>query len=57
LGDGHIQFCAACRSFGFVAAGRDLKTCGPHAVIRHPIYASYLLIQSGYVRQPALLAS
>ena len=28
-----------------------LKTCGSHAVVRHPIYASYLLIQSGYVLQ------
>ncbi len=39
------------RSFGFVAAGRGLKTRGPYAVVRHPIYASYLLIQSGYVLQ------
>jgi len=39
------------RSFGFVAADRGLKTCGPYAVVRHPIYASYLLIQSGYVLQ------
>jgi protein-S-isoprenylcysteine O-methyltransferase Ste14 len=34
-----------------VAAGRGLKTHGPYAVVRHPIYASYLLIQSGYVLQ------
>ena len=39
------------RSFGFVAADRGLKTHGPYAVVRHPIYASYLLIQSGYVLQ------
>jgi len=39
------------RSFGFVAADRGLKTRGPYAVVRHPIYASYLLIQSGYVMQ------
>ena len=39
------------RSFGFVAADRGLKTRGPYAVVRHPIYASYLLIQSGYVLQ------
>jgi protein-S-isoprenylcysteine O-methyltransferase Ste14 len=39
------------RSFGFVAADRGLKTRGPYAVVRHPIYASYLLIQAGYVLQ------
>jgi protein-S-isoprenylcysteine O-methyltransferase Ste14 len=39
------------RSFGFVAADRGLKTRGPYALVRHPIYASYLLIQSGYVLQ------
>ena len=39
------------RSFGFVAADRGLKTGGPYAVVRHPVYASYLLIQSGYLLQ------
>jgi protein-S-isoprenylcysteine O-methyltransferase Ste14 len=39
------------RSFGFVAADRGLKTRGPYGVVRHPIYASYLLIQSGYLLQ------
>lgn len=39
------------RSFGFVAADRGLRTSGPYAVVRHPVYASYLLIQSGYVLQ------
>ena len=34
-----------------MAADRGLKTRGPYAVVRHPIYASYLLIQSGYVLQ------
>jgi protein-S-isoprenylcysteine O-methyltransferase Ste14 len=34
-----------------VAADRGLKTHGPYALIRHPVYASYLLIQSGYVLQ------
>jgi len=28
-----------------------VKTRGPYAVVRHPVYASYLLIQSGYVLQ------
>jgi protein-S-isoprenylcysteine O-methyltransferase Ste14 len=39
------------RSFGFVAADRGLVTRGPYAVVRHPVYASYLLIQSGYLLQ------
>lgn len=39
------------RSFGFVAADRGLRTGGPYAVVRHPVYASYLLIQSGYLLQ------
>jgi protein-S-isoprenylcysteine O-methyltransferase Ste14 len=46
-----ISLLALGRSFGFVAADRGLKTRGPYAVVRHPIYASYLLIQSGYVLQ------
>ncbi len=39
------------RSFGFVAADRGLVTRGPYAVVRHPVYVAYLLIQCGYVLQ------
>ena len=39
------------RSFGFVAADRGLVTRGPYAVVRHPVYAGYILIQTGYVMQ------
>jgi protein-S-isoprenylcysteine O-methyltransferase Ste14 len=39
------------RSFGFAAADRGLVRRGPYAVVRHPIYASYLLLQAGYVLQ------
>ncbi len=51
LGLAIISLTALGRSFGFVAADRGLKTRGPYAVVRHPVYACYLLIQSGYVLQ------
>jgi protein-S-isoprenylcysteine O-methyltransferase Ste14 len=43
------------RSFGFAAADRGLVTQGPYAVVRHPIYASYFLVQSGYLLQSIAL--
>jgi protein-S-isoprenylcysteine O-methyltransferase Ste14 len=46
-----ISLFALGRSFGFVAADRGLKTRGPYAVVRHPVYMSYVLIQSGYLLQ------
>lgn len=39
------------RSFGLVAADRGVRTGGPYRFVRHPVYLSYLLIQSGYVLQ------
>jgi protein-S-isoprenylcysteine O-methyltransferase Ste14 len=39
------------RSFGMVAANRGIVTRGPYAVVRHPIYAGYLLVQIGFVMQ------
>lgn len=39
------------RSFGFAAADRGLVRRGPYRVVRHPIYASYVLLQFGYVLQ------
>ena len=45
------SFLSLGRSFGFVAADRGLVRKGPYAVVRHPIYASYVLLQLGYVLQ------
>jgi protein-S-isoprenylcysteine O-methyltransferase Ste14 len=50
-----ISLTALGRSFGFVTADRGVKTRGPHALVRHPVYASCLLIQSGYVMQAVSL--
>jgi protein-S-isoprenylcysteine O-methyltransferase Ste14 len=46
-----VSFLALGRSFGFAAADRGLVRRGPYAIVRHPIYASYLLLQSGYLLQ------
>lgn len=45
------SFLALGRSFGFAAADRGLVTRGPYAIVRHPVYASYLFVLSGYVLQ------
>jgi protein-S-isoprenylcysteine O-methyltransferase Ste14 len=49
------SFLALGRSFGFAAADRGLVRHGPYALVRHPIYASYLLLQCGYVLQSVSL--
>jgi protein-S-isoprenylcysteine O-methyltransferase Ste14 len=46
-----VSFLALGRSFGFAAADRGLVRRGPYAIVRHPIYASYLLLQAGYLLQ------
>ena len=46
-----VSFIALGRSFGFAAADRGLVRRGPYAIVRHPVYASYLLLQSGYLLQ------
>ena len=43
------------RSLGLVAADRGLVTRGPYAVVRHPVYAAYFLIQAGYLMQSVSL--
>jgi len=45
------SFAALGRSFGFAPADRGLKRRGPYAIVRHPVYASYFLLQLGYVLQ------
>jgi len=37
------------RSFGLVAANRGVKRTGPYRLVRHPMYASYLIIHLGFV--------
>jgi protein-S-isoprenylcysteine O-methyltransferase Ste14 len=37
------------RSFGVVAANRGVKSRGPYGVVRHPIYAAYLVATTGYL--------
>ena len=39
------------RSFGFAAADRGVVTRGPYTLVRHPMYAAYLFLQSGYLLQ------
>lgn len=45
------SFFALGRSFGFAAADRGLVQRGPYRIVRHPIYASYVLLQTGYLLQ------
>ena len=37
------------RSFGIVAAHRGLRTSGPYRVVRHPLYAAYVVSYVGYL--------
>ncbi|MFN8828596.1 MAG: methyltransferase family protein [Labrys sp. (in: a-proteobacteria)] len=37
------------RSFGVVAANRGVKVSGPYLVVRHPMYAGYLMTHVGFL--------
>ncbi|WP_173087522.1 methyltransferase [Devosia sp. 1635] len=37
------------RSFGAVAANRGVKKKGPYRLVRHPMYAGYILTQIGFL--------
>jgi len=37
------------RRFGIAAANRGVVNGGPYRLVRHPMYAGYLLVQAGYL--------
>lgn len=37
------------RSFGVVAANRGVKASGPYRIVRHPMYAGYIVTQVGFL--------
>jgi protein-S-isoprenylcysteine O-methyltransferase Ste14 len=37
------------RSFGILPANRGIKRTGPYRIVRHPMYAGYMLWQLGFV--------
>lgn len=41
--------CALNTSFGLVAANRGVKSRWAYAIIRHPIYAGYIVTQGGFL--------
>ncbi len=51
------SFLSLGRSFGFAPAHRGLKRRGMYRVVRHPIYASYILLLSGYLLQSLSVAN
>jgi protein-S-isoprenylcysteine O-methyltransferase Ste14 len=41
------------RSFGIVPANRGVKTAGPYAIVRHPLYFCYAAFDVGFLLQAA----
>jgi protein-S-isoprenylcysteine O-methyltransferase Ste14 len=49
VGLGLLSYLSLNTSFGITPAVRDIKENGMYALVRHPIYASYLPVHIGYV--------
>lgn len=45
------------RSFGFAAGDRGVVTRGAYHLVRHPMYAAYMLLGSGYLLQSLSLTN
>jgi len=37
------------RSFGLIAANRGIKVAGPYRIVRHPMYAGYIVTHVGFL--------
>lgn len=48
---GALSLAALGRSLGLVPAHRGLVTSGAYRLLRHPLYASYVLVDLGYLSQ------
>jgi protein-S-isoprenylcysteine O-methyltransferase Ste14 len=48
---GACGYLALGRSFGLVPANRGLVTSGAYGIVRHPLYASYVVAELGYLIQ------
>jgi len=44
-----LSLAALGRSFGLLAGNRGVRTAGPYQIVRHPAYASYIIVQLAYV--------
>lgn len=54
---GTVASLALGRSFGIVPANRGVKTRGPYALVRHPLYFSYVAFDVGFLLQAASIAN
>lgn len=55
-----VSLCAKAwlwRSFGLVAANRGVRRTGPYAVVRHPLYLSYVITQVAFLAMNATPAN